>query len=248
MDRALRPIRFDVNPNEPNAAKEFTHWMKTFEHYCEVLPQTGLDKLKLLPNYLSPQVFDYINDKTTYDDAVKALKDIYVKPSNEVFARHLLKTRKQQNGESIDDFLQELRTLSKDCSFKDVDKILYASESIRDAFIAGIQSNVIRRRLLENNTLDLDTMYDQARSLDIAQRSSESYNHPPPSINAAVNRGNSTKNDVVPDDVNCWNCGNRRHPKKNCPAKDVICHLCRKKGHFSRLCRSSASNNYSTAI
>ena len=120
MDRALRPIRFEVNPNESNAAKEYQHWIKTFEHYCEVLPQTGLDKLKILANHLSPDVFDYISDKTEYDAAIQTLKDLYVKPTNEVFARHLLATRRQQNGESIDEFLQALKTLSKDCNFKDV--------------------------------------------------------------------------------------------------------------------------------
>ena len=52
MDRAVRPTRFEVNPNEPNAAKEYTHWIKSFENYCEVLPQTGLDKLKVLTNHL----------------------------------------------------------------------------------------------------------------------------------------------------------------------------------------------------
>ena len=211
MDRALRPTRFEITPNDSNAAKEYQHWIKTFENYCEVLPQTGLDKLKLLTNYLAPHIFDYVIDKTTYETAVETLKNLYVKPTNEVFARHLLAVRRQQSGESIDDFLQALKTLSKDCNFKDVDKTTYASESIRDAFITGIQSQVIRRRLLENNTLDLKTMYEQARSLDIAQRSSESYNHPPPAINAAMNRNHvNNKNDsIVSTDTNCcWNCGN----------------------------------------
>ena len=63
----------------------------------------------------------------------------------------------------MDDFLQELRNLSKDCNFKAVDKVTHTSESIRDAFIDGIQSQGIRQRLLENNTLDLDTAFAQAR-------------------------------------------------------------------------------------
>ena len=95
MDRALRPARFEISPNEPNAAKEYQHWIKTFEHYCEVLPQTGLDKHKLLTNYLSPQIYDYVVEKTSYDSAVETLKNLYVKPTNEVFGRHLLAVRRQ---------------------------------------------------------------------------------------------------------------------------------------------------------
>ena len=102
MDRALRPMRFDVNPNDVNAAKEYQHWIKTLEHYIDVLPSENLDKFKVLANFLTPQVFHYISDKTTYDDAVAVLKDLYVKTANEVFARHLLRTRKQ-TGESMDD-------------------------------------------------------------------------------------------------------------------------------------------------
>ena len=49
---------------------------------------------------------------------------------------------------------------------------------MRDSFITGLQLNVICQRLLESNTLDLNTMFTQARSLDIAQKSSESYSSP----------------------------------------------------------------------
>ena len=48
-------------------------------------------------------------------------------------------------------------------------------EAIRDAFISGLQSSLIRQRLLENRTLDLATMFDQAMALDAAQKNSELY-------------------------------------------------------------------------
>ena len=58
-----------------------------------------------------------------------------------------------------------LKTLSKDCNFPSVTASKYREESIRDAFITGLRSPSIRQRLLENNTLDLKTMFGQARSL-----------------------------------------------------------------------------------
>ena len=100
MDKALRPERFETLPNTSTSAKEFEHWLKTFEHYCEVLPQENLDKLKLITVYVSPAVYDFVRDHTNYDAAVEALKAVYVKPTNETFARHLLATRKQKSGES----------------------------------------------------------------------------------------------------------------------------------------------------
>ena len=47
----------------------------------------------------------------------------------------------------------------------------YKEETIRDAFINGLQSNLICQRLLENKVLELQTAHDQAGALDIAQKS-----------------------------------------------------------------------------
>ena len=63
----------------------------------------------------------------------------------------------------------------KVCNFQNSTEIVYRDEAAQDVFITGLLSNTIHQRLLENNTLDLSTMFTQARSLDAVQRSSESY-------------------------------------------------------------------------
>ena len=80
----------------------------------------------------------------------KKHKKIYVKPANEIFARHLLATRKQQPNETLDEFLESVKILSRD--FKNVDAVIYRDECIRDSFMSGIASNAIRQRLLENTS------------------------------------------------------------------------------------------------
>ena len=50
-------------------------------------------------------------------------------------------------------------------NFKPVSAEVFHNESIRDAFINGLQSNLIRQRLLENKTLNLQAAFNQARSL-----------------------------------------------------------------------------------
>ena len=252
MDKALRPDRFEGSANTSTSAKEFTHWLKTFEHYVDVLPQENLDKLKLLTNYVSPAVYDYFSECDTYAKSIDALKKVYVKPSNEVFARHTLATRKQKPGETIDEFLQALLTLSKDCNFVAVSAEENRSNAIRDAFITGLQSNSIRQRLLENKSLTLDTTLDQARSLDSAQKNVECYSHNnnPSQFTVAISSHDEMfeqhpmhVNQISKDPSKCWNCGNNRHPRSNCPARDAQCNKCNRKGHFSSLCRSSNNNN-----
>ena len=68
-------------------------------------------------------------------------------------------------------------------------------------------------------------------------------------ISAAMNaKGEQqVKPENVQDPNKCWNCGNDRHPKSQCPAKDVICYGCGKKGHFGRLCRNPKHANKATA-
>ena len=88
------------------------------------------------------------------------------------FPRHVLATRQQQTTETLNECLQALKTFIKDCNFKNVTTNLHCEESIKDAFIGGLQFNLIRQRLLENKTLDLKTMFDQTRALESAMRSS----------------------------------------------------------------------------
>ena len=187
MDRLLRPEKLATDPSSSTAGKDWLHWIRTFENFVSVLPTDGLNKLQVLTNYVSHQIFEYIEHCEGYNNAISTLKALYIKPTNEVFARHLLATRRRQSGETINEFLQSLKTLSKYCNFQNVTAAVYRDEAVRDAFITGLQSNTIRQRLLENSTLELAAMFTQARSLDTAQKNSESYTlSGPPSFPTAA--------------------------------------------------------------
>jgi hypothetical protein len=161
MDKYLRPERFDSNPNSATASKEWAHWFRTFKNFMKTI-QTE-DKLDILINYLSLSVFDFIADIESFDSAIEILENLFVKPKNELFSRHQLASCKQYSGESINEFLQALRTLSKNCNFKHVSASEHCEEYIRDSFISGLSSHHIRQRLLENSTLKLTEAYNQAR-------------------------------------------------------------------------------------
>ena len=63
--------------------------------------------------------------------------------------RYLLVTCWQpedKNQEKLTEFLQELQKLSKDCNLKNVTAEQYREELIRDSFINGIASPLIRQR------------------------------------------------------------------------------------------------------
>ncbi|XP_068226955.1 uncharacterized protein [Palaemon carinicauda] len=250
MERLLRPSRFDVDPDSAQAAKEWTHWLRTFTNFVEAVQLTTptLDKLVLLTNYVAPSVYDYISECETYENAEEVLTSLYVKPNNEIFARHLLATRRQNSGESLDQFLQALKLLAKDCQFKSVTAEEACDSYVRDAFINGLVSGAIRQRLLENLTLNLNTAYEQAHTLEMAQKHSASYSSAEP-VNAAVSamnreeesfsaENNSVSVSAATSSARCFFCGNNRHPRTQCPAKDAVCLKCKKQGHYAKVCRS----------
>lgn len=80
-------------------------------------------------------------------------------------------------------------------------------------------------------------MIDLARSLESAEQNAESYlNNSPKEITAAA--AAAAVNHSYKREKGCWNCGNRKHPKSSCPAKDQTCHKCNKVGHYAKLCKS----------
>ncbi|XP_064106807.1 uncharacterized protein LOC135215786 [Macrobrachium nipponense] len=235
MERLLRPPRFEVDPDSGQAAKEWTHWLRTFTNFVQAAQLTTptLDKLVLLTNYVAPSVDDFISECETYEKAEEVLTSLYVKPKNEIFARHLLVTRRQNSGESLDQFLQALKLLAKDCQFKSVTAEEACDSYVRDAFINGLVWCAIHQRLLENRTLNLNTAYEQARTLEMAQKHSASYSSAEP-VNAAVSAGsreeesssaenNSESVSAATSGALCFFCGNNRQPARTqCPAKDAV--------------------------
>ena len=119
--------------------------------------------------------------------------------------------------------------------------LLYRDEAVRDAFITGLQSNTIRQCLLENSTLELGAMFTQARSLDTAQKNSESYTSSGPPSNDPEGNPESTLAAVT--GPKCYFCGYSKHPHHKCPAKDATCKRCQKRGHFAKVCRSNPAGS-----
>ena len=270
MEKYLKPARFECDPNTTGADKQFKHWLATFKNFITSIqtatPSTSAsseanaetnnannatdNRLNILMNYISPAVYEYIQDCDTYDNAITTLTEIYVKPINKIYARYRLATRKQGEGESLDAFIQDLHRLSKECSFEAVTAELHRQGYVRDAFISGIQSKVIRQKLLENTTLTMEETFNQARTLQTAHKNAESY-YSGNQFTACASTGSgesygeqlhSDGENVVAATSNqkCWFCGGARHVRRNlCPAWKHLCKLCGKYNHWEKVCNSS---------
>ncbi|XP_068211794.1 uncharacterized protein [Palaemon carinicauda] len=274
MAKLLKPSRLDTDPSSSNAAKEWKHWHRTFTNFIEESGDAAPDKLRALVNCVSSSVYELIEDCSTFESAIAKLDSVYVKLPNEIFARHVLATRRQQSGESIDEFLRELHKLSKDCNFQPVTAEQYRQELVRDAFINGIASVFIRQRLIENKSLNLETAHSQARTLDLAQRSADAYASPPVPHTAALvperqaqptgdqqqhptqegaegsSPGGSAVAAAYLSKRKCYFCGNALHStgRVSCPARNATCNKCGKTGHFAKVCKSKISGSITATL
>ena len=176
MDKFLRPGTLDIDSESSTAADEWDMWSSNFDAFFAAIdPALTPNKLALLRAHVLCHIFKLIKHVSSYDEAVKILKARFIKPKSEVYARHCLATQKQQAGETLDQFLDKLKSLAQDCGFQAASAEKVEELAIRDAFITGMSSNAIRQRLLENLELDLNTAVKQARALEMAQRHSEAY-------------------------------------------------------------------------
>lgn len=276
----LKPARLEIDLNSESTAKLWKHWKRTFENFSAELEErregtAAINKLRLLTNYLSADAFEFIEDCDTYENAIKVLEELFVKTPNEIFARHLLATRKQQKSESLDEYMQALQLLSKNCQCKAVSGEEYRKELCRDAFINGLSSQAIRQRLLENKTLDLQSAFDQAKVLDRAYKNALVYTSSV-EVTAAVENDSSestTVDSVLPscnslypknpinetkirqtnvvtmqETKKCYFCGYKYHKKTFCPARFLACNNCGKTGHFAKVCKANCNKLVSASL
>ena len=65
--------------------------------------ENALEKLDVLTAHLTASLYKLIQEETTYERSVETLQKLFVKPRNEIYARHLLATARQNIAQSIDE-------------------------------------------------------------------------------------------------------------------------------------------------
>ena len=158
-------------------------------------------------------------------------------------------SRQQQDGESVDEFMHALDSLSNECNFKEVSADVCRDEFVRDSFIRGLKCSEIRQRLLEECN-DRTQTFSKARTLELAVKNNQMIGG-----NSMINAVQSStdvsasmrKSGPLPHYGNsniCFYCDNQKHNRQQCPARNVICFSCGIKGHFAKCCRCRSNPGY----
>ena len=174
---------------------------------------------------------------------------------NETLERHNFNARTQQEGETFDDFLTEVKLLSKNCNF-----CATCHEGLfRDRIVAGVCDDALRKKLLSETQAQpqesrghmpchrTGTNWSRAEKEEKhgiattdAIHTTRQRRFKAPSFKCSTYQSDDRK------ELPCRFC-NRTHPRgaQNCPAWGKSCIACNKRNHFrgSTVCRKQHVNN-----
>ena len=170
---------------------------------------------------------------------------------NVTYERYVFHQRIQQPGESVEDFVADLRKLAKSCAFEQLEDSL-----IRDRLVVGIRDDPTRRRLLQVKNLSLTDAINACKVTEATNRRLRTMNGTAAAevdaLTAATSasrrrgrrssrsRDRTSQRDTANSVRRCPFC-DRQHggPKESCPAFGQQCRKCGKKNHFQKVCRST---------
>ena len=98
----------------------------------------------------------------------------------------------------MDNFVNRLMIIAKDCSFGDVTAVEYKKESVLQSFIAGLEDPYIRQRILEKD-VDLEGALEVAEILKQAKTDANCYETEKHQATVAVVNTTKSKCDLDPE-------------------------------------------------
>ena len=111
--------------------------------------------------------------------------------------------RSQLVGESVADFVAELRRLARNCQFGD-----FLDEALRDRLMCGLQNEAIQRRLLTEAKLTFAGALELAKAQEAAELQAKQFKDP----DIGVHKLSRTRLSEKDTREQCTHCGRRSHP------------------------------------
>lgn len=261
---APKPLSLDGNVSE-----NFRRWRQRYNIYMEATEKSSKSKAQracILLHLMGEDAieifntFDLTDEERTDPDKILGKFKEYCDPrKNVVYERYIFFSRDQHEGENIDHFITDLKKLSLNCEFGDLQEDL-----IRDRIVCGTTSSTLKQRMLRDNDLTLQ------KAIALAQAEEQTKNQ----LKAMESKGDSSKVDVLRTNKqkqrqdqkqkspgktqrssgtgntqminNCQRCG-KSHKVRECPAYQKKCIKCGRMNHFAKLCRNQyqyQSKNY----
>ena len=248
--------------------------MVRFENRITAMNLTDPErKLALLLDYAGDDVHDDFLTLTVpaaggndppgndiYHRSITALNNHYAPQVQREYEIFSFRTAKQEESESLDQFVTRLRKLGATCDFANL------SAEIKSQVIQRCKSSRLRTKGLSDLTMTLDDLIKTGNAMDravvyaqsiegntemsvnqLATRKFTKQNHQRANRHDDFRKQESSHSRNQPADSKCGHCG-RSYPheggRESCPAFKQRCHNCGTVGHYAKLCRKPQANSH----
>lgn len=213
-----------------------------------LLSSIGLSTLSTLTSILSPDK----PDKKPLTELKNELTNYYQPTPKALLERYKFTARKQKPGETVSQFVAELKKMAQNCKFVASTTMTELEIRIRDQLLFGLSNEKAQNQLFQkDDVLTLDDAIKIAQAQESADASTSVVREGHPSRELEVHKATSYKKKKFNKNVNynnsqegkedCGRCGSKKHNSNSCPHKSVDCFECGRKGHFASKCRTDNS-------
>ena len=190
--------------------------------------------------YTLPDADSVAAGEDPYQKTIDALTTHFKPKLNMAYERHVFRQLKQNESETMNQYITRLRQQAKNCEFQ-VEEL-----EICGQIVEKCTSNRIRRRLLEKGDFKLHDAMEIARTVEAIELQTKEIEGSTVAATHSVKR--DKRHDKMAEkkkDSKCFRCGYTGHSYKDekCPAKSKTCNKCGKRGHFAEVCRSGTTPN-----
>ena len=172
----------------------------------------------------------------SFGELVTLVKEHLTPPPSEIMQRFTFNTRSQKEGETVAQFVAELRRLSEHCAHGEtVDAML------RDRLVCGMRDSRAQRRLLAETSLTFKKAFELAQASEMAEKNARDLQKPIGVVHAV-----RTQQSPKPRLSLCYRCEGKHAPHE-CLFKEADCHNCGKKGHLARVSQQTQTKQTTAA-
>ena len=151
--------------------------------------------------------------ENSFAELVELVRNHVSPPPSAVVQRFHFNSCTQKDGETVGQFVAELRRLSEFCEFGPT-----LDGMLRDRLVCGIRDSRVQRRLLSEVNLTFSKAFELAKAAELAEKSVADLQRPVDTASVHAVQP------VPPSSVSCHRCGGK-HNASNCRVKSAVVSL-----------------------